>query len=151
MTFLNDISGAVVPLVLALAVFFWKAHRWRHPARGFLERVSHTRCRGCFRRASHCIRPPATRGLRQLTRGAGRCYACLDRGRLDCRAADSQSRAGTLSAGCFGIIGLDHYAYSLAATCGQIETLPLSLSIRRSQALCLSCPLGSPLWAHLDR
>ncbi len=35
MTFLNDISGTVVPLVLALAVFFWKAHRWRHPARGF--------------------------------------------------------------------------------------------------------------------
>ena len=34
MTFLNDISGAVVPLVLALAVFFWTAHRWRHPARG---------------------------------------------------------------------------------------------------------------------
>ena len=35
MTFLNDISGAVVSLVLALAVFFWNAHRWRHPARGF--------------------------------------------------------------------------------------------------------------------
>ena len=35
MTFLNDISAAVVPLMLAVAIFVWKAHRWRHSARTF--------------------------------------------------------------------------------------------------------------------
>ena len=111
-----------------------------------LERVSHARCRGCFRRASHCIRPPATRGLRQLTRGAGRCYACLDRGSLDCRAADSQSRAETLSEGCFGIIGLDHYAYSPS---GRLwtdrDTAAFSLYSQITSALSVVSPWIAPL------
>ena len=146
MTFLNDISGAVVPLVLALAVFFWKAHRWRHPARGFWSACLIPRCRGCFRRASHCIRPPATRGLRQLTRGAGRCYACLDRGRLDCRAADSQSRAETLSAGCFGIIGLDHYALlSSGRLWTDRDTAAFSLYSQITSALSVVSPWIAPL------
>ena len=32
---LDNTSASLVPLALGAAVFFWKAHRWRHPARTY--------------------------------------------------------------------------------------------------------------------
>ena len=34
MNFLNN-SASLVPLALAAVIFFWKAHRWRHPMRPY--------------------------------------------------------------------------------------------------------------------
>ena len=35
MNVLDNCSASLVPLALAAVVFFWKAHRWRHPARTY--------------------------------------------------------------------------------------------------------------------
>ena len=151
MTFLNDISGAVVPLVLALAVFFWKAHRWRHPARGFWSAclmlvavVAFVALLTAFvlqqLAAYDSSREELAVVMLALTVGVWIAARLILRAELKPFRRDASESSDSITTPTL-----------LAAACGQIETLPLSLSIRRSQALCLSCPLGSPLWAHLDR
>ena len=105
------------------------------------ERVSHTRGRGCFRRASHRLHPTTACSLWTHPGRVGRCDACLHRRRLGCRPSHSPGRAEAVSAGRLGNSGLDPSAHSLAGAGRQIETLSLCVAIRGSWI----APSGSSL------
>ena len=98
----------------------------------FFERVSHTRGRGCFRRASHRLHPTTACSLWTHPGRVGRCDACLHRRWLGCRPSHSPGRAEAVSAGRLGNIRLDHRTHSLAGAWRQIETLSLCVAIRVS-------------------